>query len=93
MSRRSKKINPRRRPCNAQDVARAKDKATDDGLRLALYIALYVMLDKFGFSDEQLSMASHAMNRTASMINSGELKWQEIMQIVKEEYGVEVCVE
>lgn len=88
-----KKVNPRRQPCTQKDVDRAKDQAMDDALKLALYISLYVMLDKFGFSDEQLGRASYAMNRTAALINSGELKWHEILKIIKEEHGVEVVLE
>ena len=85
-----KKPNPNKRPCTEADVKRAKREATDDALRLSLYITLYVLLDKFGFSDEQLARAAQHINRTAQEINDGDIKWSEIMAVLKDEYNVEL---
>lgn len=85
-----KKPNPNKRPCTEADVKRAKAQATDDALRLSLYITLYVLLDKFGFSDEQLARASQYINRTAQEVSEGRIKWSDIMTVLKDEYNVEL---
>lgn len=87
-----KKPNPNKRPCTEADVKRAKREATDDALRLSLYITLYVLLDKFGFSEEQLARASQYINRTAQELADGQIKWQDIMTVLKDEYNVELSL-
>ena len=83
-----KKTNPRKRPCSEADVKKAKAEATNDALKRAFYIFLYVLLDKFSFSEEQLSRASQYINRTAEEVSEGRIKWQEIMHVLRDEYHI-----
>ena len=86
----SKKPNPRRIPCSQADVDRAKEQATAEATWRAVYIMLYVLVDKLGFRDEMATKAWMLFNRTIEQINSGKLKWQQIAEVLKEEYGYEI---
>lgn len=86
----SKKPNPRRIPRSQADVDRAKAEAADEATWRAIYIILYVLADKLGFRDEMATKAWMLFNRAVQQVNSGELKWQDIAQIIKQEYGYEI---
>lgn len=86
----SKKPNPRRIPRSQADVDRAKAEATDEATWRAIYIILYVLADKLGFRDEMATRAWMLFNRAVEQVNSGELKWQDIAQVIKQEYGYEI---
>lgn len=83
-----RKINPRRRPASQADIERAKDSATEHAMRCALYMALYVLVDKHDATHEELSQLAREVNYLADSINRGYLSWQDIERTLEEEYNV-----
>ena len=55
-------------------------------------IFLYVLLDKFGFSPEQVQKCGLFVNSTADDIVHGRLKWQDIRNVLQDEYGFEIKI-
>lgn len=84
----NKKINPRRKPATQADVKRAKATASEDAIRTALYILLYVLVDKHNATKEELRIVQDELNYTADSIKRGYLKWQDIKTMLEEEYDV-----
>ena len=46
--------------------------------------------DKLGFRDEMATKAWMLFNRAVEEVNSGKLKWKEIAEVIKEDYGYEI---
>lgn len=84
------KSNPRSQPRTEADVRRARSEGRDEGIELTLTVMLYVLADKFGFSDEQISRASHWFNINAAAILSGDIKFAEMQKLLKDEYDWEL---
>lgn len=99
------KKNPRRIPRSQLDydkllkkyeellktIEEVKREATDLGTKRAVYIMLYVLADKLGYEDEEdATRAWMAFNRAIEEILEGRITWQEIADVIKEEYGYEI---
>lgn len=84
------KTNPRNQPRTEADVRRAKSEGRDEGIELTLTVMLYVLADKFGFSDEQISRASQWFNVNAAAILAGDIKFGDMKKLLKDEYGWEL---
>ena len=82
-----KKINPRRRPATLADVKRAKDKATDDAIKLVVYMVMYVLIDKHGAPKEDIQQLGEEINYVADSIARGYVKCEDIRRTLEEEYG------
>ena len=82
-----KKINPRRRPATLADVKRAKDKATDDAIKLVVYMVMYVLIDKHGAPKEDIQQLGEEINYVADSIAKGYIKCEDIRRMLEEEYG------
>ena len=89
MSKSKSKTPPRRLPCSEADVKRARTEGREEGLRLALTVMLYVLADKFGFSDEQICRASQWFNTNVAAILSGDIEFTEMQAVLRDEYGWE----
>lgn len=83
-----KKINPRRRPVNQADVARAKAQAVDEAMTRMLQMVLYVLVDKHGATHEELSQLAAEVNYLADSINRKYLSFADIERMLDEEYDV-----
>lgn len=85
-----KKVNPRRIPVSAADLKRAKDMASDKGVKLAIAIFLTVLCDDFGFSKEQVQYAWKRLNKLSEEIGEGRISTRDLLMVLKEEYGIEL---
>ena len=84
------KTPPRRLPCSQADVKRAEIKGRDDGIELTLTVMLYVLAEKFGFSDEQIHKANQHFRTNTSAILDGSIKFSEMKAVLWEDYGWEI---
>lgn len=66
------------------------NRGRSEGIELVRMIFLFVLLDKFGFSDEQIRRCGLHVNSVADDLAHGRLKWQEIRNVLVYEYGYEV---
>ena len=84
------RVNPRKIPRSEADVIRARAKGQEDGVRGALTIMLYVLKDKFSYTDEQLQAFADMFNYTVDSMNKGYIKQSDLQMVVREEYGTTV---
>lgn len=85
----SKKTNPRRQVCTGADVRRAEDRGIVIGLRQALKIALYILLDKHAAPAEDVQELAREFTWLAERINEGRISWSFVDRVL-EENDVEV---
>lgn len=83
------KVNPKRQICTGADVKRAESRGIETGLRQALKIALYILLDKHGAPAEDVQELAAEFGWLAERINEGRISWSFVDTVLKEN-GVEV---
>lgn len=84
------KTPPRRLPCSQANVKRALAEGRDQGIELTLTVMLYVLVDKFGFSDLQISRANQWFRTNTAAILDGSVKFDEMKTLLWEDYGWEI---
>ena len=72
----AKKTNPRNRPVSEADVKRAKKQAQD------------VLIDKHGYTHDQIKAVQDDLNYLADSVAKGYVKWNDIAQVLEDEYDV-----
>ena len=88
---RSTKPNPRSIPRTQADVDRAFYKGQDQGIKLAIVIFLSVILDKFNGEDYIKEIWEHC-NKLSEEIAEGRVNLRELMDVMVDEYGIELSV-
>ena len=84
------KVNPKKIPRSEADVIKARAQGQEDGVRGALTIMLYVLKDKFSYTDDQLQAFAEMFNYTVDSISKGYIKPSDLQMVVREEYGTTV---
>lgn len=79
-----KKINPRRQICTGEDVKRAESRGIETGLRQALKICLYILLDKHDAPKQDVQELSREFSWLAQRINEGRISWSFVDRILEE---------
>lgn len=80
----NKKINPRRQICTGEDVKRAENRGIETGLRQALKIALYILLDKHDAPREDVQELAREFTWLAERINEERISWSFVDRVLKE---------
>ena len=81
------KTNPKKVPRTEADVIRAKMRGQEEGVEYAIYIVLYALADKSGFSEEQIQKIGRDCNYIADSINKRYINYSDIKRMIQEEYG------
>lgn len=89
----NQKKNPRRIPCSAADVARAKRDAVDEATKFCFAICFSVLGDKFGWSHGRLAEFYKRCNYSAEQITEGYVSLPELVKYVKNEYGIDLTTD
>lgn len=90
MNKKTKKVNPRRKPATHADIERAKDKAAVD-LTLALQAMVFTVLgDKRGFDDDQMWDTWKDVQNLAESVNEGRATIPDLMRSLLEERGIDI---
>lgn len=79
-----KKVNPKRQVCTGEDVKRAEDRGIVIGLRQALKITLYILLDKHGAPADDVQELAREFEWLAERINEGRISWSFVDKVLKE---------
>lgn len=74
------------------DIKRAKQEATDQALKLALYMMLWVLVNNHNATKEELDIFKAEINDLADSINRGYVDWRDIAGTLEEEYEVELIL-
>ena len=85
-----KKVNPRKRPVTQADVNKAKQEASTTALRHALYLVLYILIDKHDAPLEDVEQLSQELNHLAAQVSSGAISWSFIIKVLEEDYGLKL---
>ena len=85
---RKKKINPRRRPASIADIERAKNRATDNALRLAEVLVFTVLLDKQGFDSDRLYDTWLQVEDLSDSVCKGIVSLADLEMVLREEYQI-----
>ena len=87
--KKSKKVNPRKKPATQADINRAKAKATDDAIKLVVHMVMYVLIDKHNAPKEDIQQLGEELNYVSDSIAKGYLDYKDIEKMLKEEYDFE----
>lgn len=88
--KKSKKINPNKKPATQADVKKAKNEATDNAMKRVLCMFLYVLVDKHGAPKEDIQELAKELNYMADSIRKGYVTWKDIEHVLLEEYELEI---
>ena len=84
------KTNPRRRPATQADVERAKKDAQGEAISLAMTIMFTALLDKEGFTQEDLQRLWREVNDLSDSIAQGYVSAADLRNVLRREYEVYV---
>lgn len=84
------KTNPRRRPATQADVDRAKKAAQGEAISLAMTIMFTALLDKEGFTQEDLQRLWREVNDLSDSIAQGYVSAADLRNVLRREYDVYV---
>lgn len=85
-----KKVNPRRRPVSQADVTKARKDTVNDALKLSIAIFFTVMVDKHGYTAEELKPIWHEVNDLSDGVSKGYVNLDDLQQTLKDEYDIEL---
>lgn len=82
------KVNPRRRPATAADVARAKQAATTEATQAVATIFLSVLRDKKDMSMEELQDIWAAVEERCDSLGQGYCNLSDLRDTLAQEDGI-----
>ena len=82
--------NPRRIPRTQADCDKAYKRGQTETIEFACAVACISLHDVFSPSGEQMQKFNQKFNQTISAILNGEIKYADIVNALKEEYGLEM---
>ena len=84
--KKSKKVNPRRRPLSEADVPKIRDEA----IHLAFAIFLTVLKDNFGFDNDQIVYAWERADKLSEEAKDGRIKLWDLVGVLRDEYNIDL---
>ena len=84
------KVNPRRKPATWADVERAKQSAVKEAVRYAWAIVFTVLMDKEHATPEILQRVWSEVDGLSDEIAEGRVSVADLIDVLKQEYGIEL---
>lgn len=84
--KKSKKVNPRKRPLSEADVPKIRDEA----IHLAFAIFLTVLKDNFGFNNDQIVYAWERADKLSEEAKDGRIKLWDLVGVLRDEYNIDL---
>ena len=91
-NKKSKKVNPRNRPMTEADVIKAKHEATQTAMKHALYLVLYILIDKHDAPLDDVQQLARELNHLAAQVASGAMSWSFIYKVLEEDYDLKLNI-
>lgn len=85
-----RKTNPRRRPLTEAELRRGVHEATRRAFRQSTAITFTVLLDKFGWTGEQLQEMWTYINALCDEIGERRVSISDLMRVLKDEYNIRI---
>lgn len=89
-NKKPRKVNPRNRPMTEADVKKAKHEATQSAMKHALYLVLYILIDKHNAPIEDVQQLARELNHLSKQVASGALSWNFIYKVLEEDYDLKL---
>lgn len=89
-NKKPRKVNPRNRPMTEADVKKAKHEATQSAMKHALYLVLYILIDKHDAPIEDVQQLARELNHLSKQVASGALSWSFIYKVLEEDYDLKL---
>ena len=86
--KKTKKVNPRRRPATAEDVKRAAKAGVDETVSATQAIFFTVLRDKEGYDKEQLTKFWQEVKDLSDEILEGYVSINDLKRVLREEVGI-----
>lgn len=83
-----KKPHHKLHPTNYADILRIEKQAHLDAMKTSLYIALYVLIDKYNMPKDDVQKLAGEINYAADSIAKGYISWNDIRKVLEDEYDV-----
>lgn len=80
--KKSKKINPNKKPATEADVIKAKRQVTSETMERVLMLFLYVLVDKHGAPKEDIQELAEEVNYMADSVSKGYVSWRDIEHVL-----------
>ena len=87
----AKKVNPRRRPATQADVKAALIEGIDLGVKQAIKMCLYILVDKHNAPPEDVRQLNRELHWLGNAINEGRISWSFVDKVL-DENGLEVRI-
>ena len=84
------KLNHRKIPRTQSDCDKEYKRGQTETIEFACAVACISLHDVFSPSGEQMQKFNQKFNQTVSAILNGEIKYADIVNALKEEYGLEM---
>ena len=88
--RNAKQEKPKTYVLTDAQIMQMKTEATSEAFKMLLSIPVTVLLDKFGFDEIQLDEFLHYCTGWADGIQKEEVSLKELLQICKDEAGIQI---
>ena len=87
-----KKVNPRKHifQMNEQELKKELEKAANNGVGLALALFITVMVDKYGFSQDDIQTLWGHLNKLSEEVKEGRVNAWDLRNVLMEEYNIEL---
>ena len=79
-----KKVNPRRRPATQADVKAALVEGIDLGVKQAIKMCLYILVDKHNAPPEDVRQLNAELHWLGNAINEGRISWSFVDKVLDE---------
>lgn len=84
--KKSKKVNPRKRPLSEADIPKIRDEA----IHLEFAIFLTVLKDNFGFNNDQIVYAWERADKLSEEAKDGRIKLWDLVGVLRDEYNIDL---
>lgn len=88
-TRKNTRTNPNKIPCTLADVKRAEREAILHGVKQAIKMMLYILLDKHDAPAEDVRQLAAELNWLSRAITDGKISWN-FVDAVLDEYFVDL---
>lgn len=85
-----KKVNPRHRPATVADVKAAYDLGKRETIEFVIAAACLSVNDVFSPTEEQMAAFHDKYYVNVDAIIDGQIKYNDVLKTLKEEYGLEI---
>ena len=82
------KVNPRRHPMTEADTRRLMEQSANTAVGLSLAIFITVLVDKYGWTAEQVTDIWKHLNKLSEEVKEGRVSAWDLKNVLQTEYNI-----